>query len=329
MRPLRLAVVVTLLLTHVVLIAQRPLSLGSIAPANSLWDRALKRMATELQRETGSRVRIRVSSGTQGDEAAIIRRLKLGTTQAAALTQPALGELHDSFNVLGMPFFFESDPEVRHVLEALRPTFTRALAAQELVLINWWHGGWARLFSAETIRTVAELKSSKLFTSAGDDQMVKWYRENGFDPVPLEISDVPVGLNTGLINAYPFPPYAAMLLQYYRSAPHMLDLALGPVVGATVMNTDSWERLSPGDRETILSVARRVEDDLFREVPRQDGDAVEEMKKRGLQITKLNQSELREFRRTADEMNTSMRVSIVPAAVYDEAVRARDAFRHR
>ena len=326
-RALALAVIITLTLTPVILMAQRAISLGSIAPPNSLWDRALKQMASNVQRATDSRVRFRVASMSQGDESAIVRRLLLGTTQAASLTQIGLEELHESFGVLAMPFFFESDAEARHVLEALRPTFERSLAERNIVLINWGHTGWAHIFSAEPISSLGELKHAKLYTTAGDDQIVAWYRQNGFDPVPLALSDVPVGLNTGLINAYPFPPYAAMLLQYYRPAPHMLDLPLGPVIGATVMHERQWDRLSAEDRDAVAAVGARLEADLFRDVPKQDADAIVEMKKRGLQVTELTAAAVTEFRQAADMMNASLRGPIVPSAVYDEAVRARDAFR--
>ncbi len=327
-RLLGLAIAVTLMATPAVVTAQTA-RLGSIAPPNSLWDRALKQMAPEIQTATSRRVKIRVDSRSQGDESAIVRRLGLGTTQAASLTQIGLEELHDSFGVLGMPFFFDSDAEARHVLGALQPTFERGLAEQKLVLLSWGHTGWAHIFSAEPIASLAELKKAKLYTSSGDSEMVSWYTANGFDPVPLELSDVPVGLNTGMINAYPFPPYAAMLLSYYKPAPNMLDLPFGPVLGATVMHKRFWDRLSDEDRAAVTAASRQLEDDLFKDVPRQDAKAVVEMKKRGLQVIGLDEEAIAEFRQAADAMNASMRGPIVPAAVYDAAVKARDAFRSR
>ena len=330
-RLLGLAIAVTLMATPVMVTAQRQrsLSLGSIAPANSLWDRALKQMATEIQTATDRRVRLRVASNSQGNESAIVVRLLLRQTHVASLTQIGLEELHDSFAVLGMPFFFESDAEARHVLEALRPTFERGLAEQNVVLLSWGHTGWAHIFSAEPIASLAELKRAKLYTSSGDAEMVSWYTANGFDPVPLELSDVLVGLNTGMINAYPFPPYAAMLLQYYKPAPNMLDLPLGPVLGATVMHKQVWDRLSDEDRAAVTAASQQLEDGLFKDVPRQDAEAVGEMKKRGLQVIGLDEEAIAEFRQAADAMNASMRGPIVPAAIYDAAIKARDAFRSR
>ena len=329
MRSFRVAATLMLLSIPVVLAAERPLRFGSLAPANSLWDKALKQMAVEWDRATDGRVRLRVSSMGQGNESTIIRRLKLNTTQVAGLTPPGLGEIDEVFNVMTLPFFFESDAETRHVLKALRPRFERALRAQGLVLINWAHTGWAHMFTADPVTNLQELKRTKLFTSAGDDRMVQWYKRNGFDPVPLELSDVMMGLHTGLINAYPLPPYAVMLLQYYRQAPHMLDLPLGPVVSATVMTTRAWEGISVQDRQAILASGKKLEEALWVDVPRQDAQAVQEMKKRGLTVMGLDGAAVSEFRRAADELTTTQRGWMVPADVYDLAVRERNNFRGR
>ena len=327
MRSLRIAVVATLLVIPGVLFAQRPITLGSIAPPNSLWDKALKEMAADLQKVTNRRVRLRIASGSQGDEATIVRRLKLNSTQAALLSQPALGEVDAAFNVLGMPFFFESDAEARHILSALRSTFDRALADQGLVLVSWGHTGWAHFFTADPVHTLGDLRRAKIFTSAGDDAMVQWYKENGFDPVPLAVTDVAMGLNTGLINAYPLPPYAVMLVQYYRSAPHMLDVPLGPVINALVVTARAWEGLSAEDQEAFLSIGKAFEDQLWDEVPRQDRESIDAMRSRGLMVSVLDAAAMAEFRRIADELTASMRGSMVPAAVYDLAVLARNTFR--
>ena len=111
------------------------------------------------------------------------------------------------------------------MIEKLTPAFERALSDDGLVLLNWGHGGWAHFFTAERVETLDELKATKLFTSAGDERMLQWYKESGFDPEPLAITDVMLGLNTGLINAYPSPPYAALLLGWYDKVSYMMGCA--------------------------------------------------------------------------------------------------------
>ena len=209
MKSLWVVATLVLLLCPIMLLAQRTttIRLGTVLPANSMYDRLLKQMSSEWQKATDGRVRLRVASGgTQGDEGTIIRRMRLNTSQAAALTQVGLAEIDDSFSVIAIPFFFESDEEVFYVLDKLTPRFEKALADAGLVLLNWGHGGWVHFFSTERVKTLDDLRKVKVYTSAGDDWMVQWYKENGFGPVPLALTDVLMGLNTGLINAYPSPP---------------------------------------------------------------------------------------------------------------------------
>ena len=103
-----LIIAVALMLAPIVLFAQRntQITLGSILPANSIWDQALKRMAAEWKRETDGRVALRIQGGFS-DEGTLARRLKRGRPQAAVIGLP--GQLDDAFNVLTIPFFFESE----------------------------------------------------------------------------------------------------------------------------------------------------------------------------------------------------------------------------
>ena len=327
MRAFRLAVAALLLLSPALLIAQRAnLRLGTILPANSVWDRSLKQMASEWQKATDGRVRLQVR-GTTGDEATIIRRMRLNNPQVAALTLPGLTAIDDAFNVFGLPFFFESDAEALHVLQALTPRLREALASRDLVLLDWGHGGWVHVFSAQPVNGLDDLRGAKLFTAAGDESMVQWYRQNGFQPVPLELTDVLMGLNTGLIDAYLSPPYGALVFQWYRQTSHMLDIPMGPLFGATVMTERAWARIDAADRDALLAAAAATRDFLFAEVPRQDREAIEEMRMRGLTVTAAGPAAAAALRAEVEAMTASWRGDRVPAAIYDAAIAARDAFR--
>ena len=326
----RVVVVAVLLIAAPALLdAQRAnLRLGTILPANSLWDRALKQMASEWQQATEGRVRLQVR-GTTGDESTIIRRMRLNNPQVAALTLPALTEIDEAFNVFGIPFFFADDGEAQHVLDALTPRMRDALADNGLVLIGWGHGGWVHVFSADPVTDIDSLRRAKLFTAAGDDGMVQWYKENGFNPVPLALTDVLMGLNTGLIDAYPSPPYGALVFQWYRQTSNMLDIPLGPVYGATVITQRAWNRIDEADRAAIRESAEKMADFLFTEVLRQDRDAVAEMQKRGLTVHAVSGAEASAFRAASEDLTASWRGTRVPADVYDEAVQARSEYRNQ
>ena len=245
----------------------------------------------------------------------------------AALTLPGLSAIDEAFGVFGIPFFFASDAEAAHVVEALTPRLREILADNGLVLLNWGHGGWAHIFSATAIQSLDDLRNARLFTSSGDDGMVQWFKENGFNPVPLALTDVLMGLNTGLIDAYPSPPYGALVFQWYRQTSHMLDIPLNPVFGATVMTRTAWNRISEADRAVLLEAAKDTQDYLFEAAPRQDREAVAEMRSRGLTVTAVPPMFADFLRAEVDRLTATWRDSRVPADIYDAALAARSAFR--
>ena len=195
------------------------------------------------------------------------------------------------------------------------------------MLLNWGHGGWVHIFSRQPVNGLDDLRGSRLFTAAGDDGMVRWFREHGFNPVPLALTDVLMGLNTGLIDAYPSPPYGALVFQWYRRTPHMLDIPLGPLFGATVMTERAWAQINEVDRQVLLERAAAMQDFLFTAVPRQDSEAVAEMQKRGLVVTAVSPMLAGSLRAQIDRMTSTWRGSRVPADIYDAAIAARNAFR--
>lgn len=307
------------------------LRLATLAPSGSLWHEVLKQMDADWRKATDGRVSLNIyAGGIQGDEPTTIRKMRFNQIQAAALTATGLGDIDPTLNVLTIPMFFQSDKELWHVLERLTPTLKAHLETKGIVLLSWGHGGWAHVFSKRPVHAVKDLKNLKLFTSAGDDRMVQWYKQNGFQPVPLALTDMLTSLQTGMIEAIPATPLAALSFQWYKHTPSMLDVPLGPLVGATVVTQRAWNELAQADREKLLAAAERAGKRLWAEVPHRDTSAVAEMEKRGLTVTKVTGTDREaEWRRAAQEFASTMRGEMVPADVFDQALRERTAFRER
>jgi TRAP-type C4-dicarboxylate transport system substrate-binding protein len=303
------------------------LRMATLVPDGSIWDRNLKIMASEWSKGSGGRVSVTIfPSGQMGDETEIVRRMRFDNPQAAALTVVGLAAVDPAFNVFTMPFFFESYDELYYVIDRLAPMLVQRLDQKNMVFIAWGHGGWAQVFTTKPVNTLNDLKQIKLFTSAGDEQMVQWYKQNGFQPRALAMTDILTGLTSGMIEGLPAPPTAANAFQWFRQTKYMLNLGIAPVVGAVVVTKKTWLSLPEADRTKFLDSARAMEARLKTEIPRQDTASIEEMKKRGLVVTT---AEGAEWKTIAQSFASSMRGSMVPADVYDLAVKERDAYRQK
>jgi TRAP-type C4-dicarboxylate transport system substrate-binding protein len=157
--------------------------------------------------------------------------------------------------------------------------------------------------------------------------MEQWYKNNGFNPVAAEATNIATGLGTGMIQATPMPPYGAVALQISRSAKYMLDINVDPLIGALVVTDGAWARIEPGDRDKVTEAAKAMETRLQTEVPKQDANAVVTMQTRGLTVTRLAPTEAAAFHAEADRLVGTMRGAMVPPEIYDMAVQARDEYR--
>lgn len=308
--------------------AAERLKLATVAPPGSVWELALQRLAADARGRSGGRVEIVLyPGGRQGDESTMIRKMRIGQLQAAALTQLGLTEIEPAFQVFAIPFFFASYEEMRFVLDRLTPALAQRLSAKGYHLLHWGEGGWVHLFSAAPIRTVEELKSRRLFVSTGDPSTARWLQKHGFTVVPLALNDVAVSLQTGMIQAMPSTPVAALSFQWYRASPHMLDIPLGPLVGATVVSSRAWKGLSDADRAALTEAGKEAQRRLADEVPKRDQEALAEMRKRGLSVTAVDPPTAAAWRATGDQLGAAARGELVPADIHDLAVRAREEYR--
>jgi TRAP-type C4-dicarboxylate transport system substrate-binding protein len=306
------------------------LKLATFAPANTTWHRALTEMGAAVTKATAGRVVIRVfANGTQGPEATVVSLMRVGQLNAALLMPAGLAQIDPSINAFAMPFFIQDDAELQHLLDTVGPEVGRRLDAKGFHLLNWGSAGWVQVFSKQQIRTLDDLKRAKLFTSAGDDDMVRWYSSNGFRPQALSEREIVTQLRlpNGMIDAVPSPPYGALALQFYSATPYMLDLRVAPLVGATVVSKTAWNRLSADDRRIVSDAALAMQRRVLADVPKVDADAVAAMRKAKLTVTTLDAAARAEFQRAAAQILPSMRGSIVPADMYDMALKARDSYR--
>jgi TRAP-type C4-dicarboxylate transport system substrate-binding protein len=301
------------------------IKLASVVPENSIWDKNLKQMAMEWSEATGGRVSLTVfAGGSQGDEPTVLRKMRVDALQAAALTNVGLGTVDASFNVFDVPFFFESYDELNEVTAKLTPEISKRVEKKGFVLLNWGHGGWTQVFTKKPVRTLEELKKTKMWTSAGNDRMVQWFKANGFEPRAMAMTDIMTGLTTGMVEAVPTTPLAAMLFQWYRQTPNMIDIGLAPVIGATIVTRKTWNAIPAADKPKLLAAAAGVQKRLQEEVPKQDAAAIAAMKRGGLTVTEATSPE---WRQPLDALAKTMRGEMVPPDMFDLAVKARDAYR--
>ena len=304
--------------------------MATLAPEGSSWYKVLQDMGEDWKKASGGQVTLRIyPGGVAGDEDAMIRKMRIGQIQAAAITGMGLAYLDKSFYALHIPMMYASDEEFDYVRSRFAPVLEKKLAEKGFIVLNWGDAGWVHFFTTSPMVTPAEAKKLKLFlsTPGGDPTLLELYKEVGFRPVPLSVNDLLPGLQTGMVNGYNATPLVSLAFQWFGLAPHMADLRWAPLTGATVIEKKTWEKIPADLREKLLEASRAAGGKLHIEVRRLNQEAVAVMVKNGLKIHKVPPDVQAQWRKMVEDIHPKVRGGIMPAEAFDAVKKFRDEYR--
>lgn len=303
--------------------------LGTLAPKGSSYHRALQEMGEKWRGAEGAGASVVIyTDGTQGGEPDMVRRMRLGQLNAALLSGVGMAEIDKGVGAMQfIPMLFRDWAEVDYARDKVHHILEQRLADKGFVVLFWGDAGWVRYFAKSPALRPSEFKTAKMWVSAADTQQSDLMKSMGYQPVPLEVSDILPGLQTGLITALPMGSYFALAGQFDTVAKHMLDLKWVPLLGAAVVTKKTWDSMSAAGR-AALKAAAEVAGAKIRERGRQeDQEAIEAMKKRGLIVHAITPEIEGEWRKLAEDTYPKIRSAWVPTEIFDEVRAAVQEYR--
>lgn len=287
---------------------EHTIKFATVAPEGTAWMNVMRDFEKEVVEATGGRVVFRIYPGaTQGDERVVLRKIRSGQLHAGGFTGVAMGEIASKVRILDSPFLFENYAEVDQILGEFDAEFRQAFLEGGYVLLGWAEVGFVYVFTNSPISGPKDLRSLKMWSWEGDPIAEALFREFNISPIPLAMPDVMTSLQTGLIDAFYSPPYAALMLQWYTRAKFMIDVRLSDAAGAVLISRRVFEKL-PSDIQTIMLDFGKRHFRRLTEISReQNASALEEMKKRGLKVITPEEADYRQYK----EMSAVVRRKLV------------------
>lgn len=312
--------------------AQEPIKIkmATLVPDGSAWHLVLQEMAEKWKTQTNGKVTVQIYAGSvAGDDADVVRKMRLGTLNAGLLTSVGLSTIDRTVYALQVPMMYASYDELDYVLEKMEPKLKAALEAKGFVVLNWVDAGWVRFFTKTPVTRPEDMKPLKLFAWAGDNDAIEVWKGAGFNPVPLPSTEISTALQTGLVSALATTPQAAVILQWYNHAKNMTDVKWAVLLGATVVSKATWEKIPADLRPGLLKTAQEYGARLRDEVHKADSRDIEAMRKRGLNVVTVDAAAEAQWRSLVGTVEGKIRGKIIPAEAYDEAKKHLADFRSR
>jgi TRAP-type C4-dicarboxylate transport system substrate-binding protein len=257
----------------------------------------------------------------------MVRKARGGIIEAVGLSSVGLSRIDDGVSCLQVPMMLESYEELDYVRERVAADLERRIELRGFKVLHWADGGWVYAFAKQPVHTPDDLRRLRLFTSAGDPETERVYKELAFNVVPFSATDLVPMLQAGKLDAFAMPPLFAQTQELFKLAPNMTDVRWVPLVGGTVITLKAWDRLPESKRDALLEAARKPGDRLRADIRRMGDVAVVEMQKRGLKVLELDAATRRAWQMEAEKTYPKLRGTYCPADVFDEVRRLRDEYR--
>jgi len=309
--------------------ATKSLRIGTLAPKNSLYHRQLQSVGEAWRNAQGGDAKYLIyPDGSQGGEAELARRMRIGQLQGALISVVGLREIEPSIAALqNLPLLFKSWEEVDYVREKMRASMEKKFFDKGFVVLAWGDSGWVRFFSKEPAFRPADYLKMKFFAWGAESEQQEIMKSLGYTPVPLETSDILPAIQTGMISVVPSTPYFALASQIYNTAPNMLEINWAPIVGALVVTRKAWDDMSPVAQQALRNAGEQAGLAMRTQARQEVDEAVAAMKQRGLVVNKPNPEQMKEWSALADKLYPRIRGHMVPAETFDEVFTHLKAFR--
>ena len=262
------------------------IKIGTMAPQGSLWETTLKEIAAEWSRISNGRIKVKIyTGGSIGNEEDIIRKMKLGRLQGAALTSQGMANIDPDLLALSLPMKISDDEEFDYVFSKMIPSFNETLDKKGFTAVGWTMSGWVKWFTTKPVSTPSDLAKLKIAVDNSDEKVIQIWKRIGFKVIPLSLPDLMSGLYSGMAEGTYITPYAASAMGMAELTPYMHDMPITPLYAGLFINNKTWKRIPDRFKEEMIEGTELVLSNFYDKMKEIEDEAIEVMKGQGLEIT--------------------------------------------
>jgi TRAP-type C4-dicarboxylate transport system substrate-binding protein len=299
------------------------LKVGTLAPPDSPWGQVFKVWKRAVSERSAGAVDLQFFwNGQQGDDRAMVAKIRTGQLDGATLAGAGLGEIDRQVLVLQLPGLFREWSKLDAARNDMHATFDASFERQGFKVLGWGDIGRAHSMSKGfAVHTPADVKHRRTFYLPGDPIAPVVFSLIG-DVTPRQVSvpEILPGLTAGTIDLVTAPPLAAEQLQWASRLDTIGDDVAGIGIGALVFSSARY-RAVPADAQQIIADTGRVAGvALTQRIRAEDDAALARLQTRMTRYT-LTAAEQAEWEKLFVETARRLRGAVFDAAIFDEAVR--------
>lgn len=276
--------------------------IAALPPDGTTWMKKIREAAAVIEKRTEGRVEFKFyPGGVMGNDMSVLRKIRIGQLQGGGVASGALAGIYPDSQTYGLPLLFRSYAEVDYVRARMDEAILKGLEKEGFVAFDIAESGFAYLMSNRPVRTVGDLDGMKVWMPEGDPISRTFFEVGGRSPIPLAVSDVLTGLQTGLIDTVGTPPIGAIALQWHTAVKFLTDTPLLYTYGMLLLDRRAFGRLRAEDQAVVREVLRNGVVELNKQNRRDNESALQVLKNHGIALIRPSAEGLNELRAVAAE----------------------------
>jgi TRAP-type C4-dicarboxylate transport system substrate-binding protein len=257
------------------------IKIGTLAPAASPWGQVFKVWAEAVKKRSNEQLELQFFyNGQQGDEGAMVGKMKDGQLDGAAVTAVGLSKIYRPILALQIPGLFTSWSKLDAARDAMKAEFEKGVSDAGFRLLGWGDVGAAHVMSKGfAVKSPDDIKGKKPYMWRDDIiAPILFQTIGGVNPVPLNIPEVLPNLNTGAVDIVIAPSLAAEQLQWASKLDTIVSDNAGMAIGALVMSSKKLDALSEENRKILMETGAVAANALTKRIRDEDNAAFARMK---------------------------------------------------
>jgi TRAP-type C4-dicarboxylate transport system substrate-binding protein len=267
----------------------------------------LRAASAEIKAGTQGRVDVKYyPGGVMGNDAVVLRKMRLGQLQGGVLTSSELAQVYPDAAIYSLPFLFDNWTQADKARALVDPMLAKGFEAKGMTMLSASDVGFAYVLSVKPLKSAKDVAGAKLWIPQNDEIAERTFKAGGSSPILLPLGDVFTSLQTGMVDAVPNTPAGAVALQWHGKLKNMIDLPLSFVVGFVVVDNKAFAKISAADQALVLKAFRACGARMDAAIKRDDVAALAAMKKQGLQVNEMPPAEVAHWKQIGAKVTQDM-----------------------
>jgi TRAP-type C4-dicarboxylate transport system substrate-binding protein len=279
----------------------RVFKIATVSPDGTFWMQEMRAAAEEINKMSQGRVEFKFyPGGVMGSDESVLRKIRIGQLQGGAVTAGSMTEIAPDIAIYELPYLFDSLDQVDYVRSKMDAGLIRSLEDKGFVSFGLAEGGFSYMMSDEPLQTVEQVADKKVWLPSNHEVGEAVFSSANISPVPLPISDVLTGLQTGLIDTIITSPIGAIALQWHTKIGYVMDEPLTYFSALLVIDKKAFDKLGEDERQLVRDVMGKAFVRINEQNRKDNVNAKQALLNQGIKFVRLTPESAKQWRQVGD-----------------------------